>query len=277
MKYSNFIVAFDLDGTLLNSDRKVSEQDLHTLKELGNKNKLRVVATGRNFFSVNRVLPSNFPVDFVVFSSGAGIMNWKTKEIIYALSITQTDIKKVISTIMPYKLNFTVNMAIPNNHHMLLYSNHPESDDLIAYTSFYKDFLKELNLNNIPEKATQIIALLNSHKHLFNEFKSALSPLKCILTTSPINHTSMWLEVFHPETSKGNGLKWLSNYLGIKKPHYFAIGNDYNDLDMLQLAQDSFVVANAPKELKLKYRITKSNNESGFSHAINSINKLLYN
>lgn len=270
MNLANNIIAFDLDGTLLNSERTVSITDYNTLIKLGELNAVRIAATGRNFYSVNKVLPHNFPIDFVVFSSGAGIMNWRTKEIIYKLHITKSDILNVIDLIMPYELNFTIHKEIPYNHHMLLYSAHPNSDDLIAYTSYYKEFLSKIDLGNIPEKATQIIVLLNSHRKLFSYFKSEASALKCILTTSPINHKSMWMEVFHSDVSKSNGLKWLSKYLGLSNTQYFAIGNDFNDLDMLTFAHNSYVVANAPSELKLRFKVSSSNNSNGFTNAINN-------
>lgn len=265
------IIAFDLDGTLLNSNRKVSPKDFDTLRKLNRPNFYRVAATGRNHFSVNRVLEADFPIDYVVFSSGAGILNWKTKEIIHKQHISKIEIENIINTIMPYELNFTVHKEIPNNHHMMLYSGHPNSDDLLAYTSFYKEYLSELDLRKIPTAATQVIVLLNSHVHLYNHFKEQLKDLKVILTTSPVNHKSMWMEVFNPAVSKSNGLKWLANYLQLKNVHYFAIGNDYNDLDMLTFAHESFVVNNAPNELKKRFKVTTSHNESGFTNAIESL------
>lgn len=265
----NHIIAFDLDGTLLNDNKEVSKQDLDTLSSLNKPNIIRIAATGRNYYSVQKVLNNNFPIDYLVFSSGAGIMEWTTKKIIFTKHINKVDIEKIINLIMPYKLNFTVNLPIPNNHHMLLYKNHYEAEDLINYTAFYKEFVKPLYLDELPELATQMIVLLNSKISLYSKLKEALLPLKTVLTTSPVNNSSMWMEVFNSEVSKSKGISWICNYLKLNNPHIFVIGNDFNDIDMLNYAHSSFVVSNAPKELKEKFNVTKSNNESGFSIAIN--------
>jgi hydroxymethylpyrimidine pyrophosphatase-like HAD family hydrolase len=52
-----------------------------------------------------------------------------------------------------------------------------------------------------------------------------------------------------------------------------GIGNDFNDTDLLNYTDFSYVVENAPKELREKYQPVKSNNESGFSEAVTSIIK----
>ena len=52
------MVITDLDGTLLDDNGKVSLTDMKSLYFLGEKNVIRVVATGRNFFSLSKVLKS---------------------------------------------------------------------------------------------------------------------------------------------------------------------------------------------------------------------------
>ena len=76
------LIATDLDGTLLKSDKSISEKDWKTLEYLASKQIVRVAATGRSLFKVKQVLPENAPFDFIVFSSGAGIYDWKNKNIL---------------------------------------------------------------------------------------------------------------------------------------------------------------------------------------------------
>ena len=63
----------DLDGTLLRSDRTFAAADLAGLRRLGELSVIRVVATGRSMFSFERIRPAGLPIDYVIFSSGAGI------------------------------------------------------------------------------------------------------------------------------------------------------------------------------------------------------------
>ena len=47
-----------------------------------------------------------------------------------------------------------------------------------------------------------------------------------------------------------------------------AVGNDYNDVDMLSWAGQGFITANSPEELKKQYINVPSNNEDGFTKAV---------
>ncbi len=64
----------DFDGTLLRSDRSFSDVDLKALIRLGELGIIRAIATGRSIYSINTVSISALPVDFILFSSGAGII-----------------------------------------------------------------------------------------------------------------------------------------------------------------------------------------------------------
>lgn len=264
------MVCFDLDGTLLSDNKQVNTKDLETLKILGAKNILRIVATGRNLYSLKKVLPRNFPIDYAVFSSGAGIYNWKTQQIIKTWLMDKACIRQALQIIEAKKLNFTLHLPIPNNHHIFLNSSYLGANDLQNYVKHYQEFAQPFHPDKIPNKATQLVVLLN-HKHkLFTYFKNQLPHLKIIRTTSPIDNQSNWIEIFNKNVSKANGIRYIATLLQIKNPKVFTIGNDYNDTDLLNFGHVSYVVNNAPDELKKKYKITGSNNENALSQALSN-------
>lgn len=265
------VVAFDLDGTLLNDERQVSETDYSLLETLGQNGVLRVAATGRNLFSLNRVLAPDFPMDYAIFSSGAGIMNWKTKEILHTEHLTKNEIDRIIKILDSFELNYSLHQCIPNNHHLYLHAPHPLAHDLLNYTAAYQPYVEPINFDKLPEQATQFIVLLNSHVSLFDTLKTKMNFVKTILTTSPVDKKSMWIEVFNHRVSKANGLKWLCNHININNPKIMAIGNDYNDEELLHHSNFSFVVANAPADLKDKFTVVANNNNNGLSEAWNKI------
>lgn len=265
------LVAFDLDGTLLNDNWQVSEVDMNTLIKLGQKKVIRVAATGRNLLSIKRVLSSYFPIDYVVFSSGAGVIDWTTKELLVKHSINQAQITQIISAFIELNISFTINLPVPNSHNMLLHIQDENSHDLRNYTNFYKGYVSKFNALNIPKAATQVIGLLNHNKKLFYELHKRFTGLKLILTTSPVNHKSLWVEVFNKNVSKAKGIQWVQERHNLKLENTFSIGNDYNDIDMLNYTNYSFVVNNAPTDLLSAYTNSISNNESAFSFAINQV------
>ena len=79
------------------------------------------------------------------------------------------------------------------------------------------------------------------------------------------------MEIFPLHISKAYGAEWLCKHLEIDSKCSLVIGNDYNDLDLLEWGKHPYVVANAPKELRDSYQVAKSVDESGFSHAIDQI------
>jgi len=106
------LVATDLDGTFLKDDRSVSERNLKALHRLGEKNIVRVVATGRNLRKVEEVLSPDVPFDYIVFSSGAGVFNWKEKKHIFNRNITPNSTERLVTHFKQQDYNF---YGISNN------------------------------------------------------------------------------------------------------------------------------------------------------------------
>jgi hydroxymethylpyrimidine pyrophosphatase-like HAD family hydrolase len=91
------MVVTDLDGTLLQNDHTISKRDNETLEMLGRLNICRVAATGRNLFKVRQVLTEKSPFDYIILSSGAGIMDWKSQTLIKTLSIPAEETGQIIN------------------------------------------------------------------------------------------------------------------------------------------------------------------------------------
>ena len=73
-------IIIDLDGTTLpRNGHQISEENRVALEGAGQQGVIRILATGRSVFSLINTLPEGLPVDYMVFSSGAGIMHWMTK------------------------------------------------------------------------------------------------------------------------------------------------------------------------------------------------------
>ena len=92
-----------------------------------------------------------------------------------------------------------------------------------------------------------------------------------IIRESTYNQTP-WFSIVNQEASKGNMLKILADKLNIPIKNTIAIGNDYNDLSMINSAHDGYAMANANNIVKThaKY-ITYSNNDDGVAIALEKI------
>ncbi|HDP75491.1 MAG TPA: HAD family phosphatase [Bacteroidales bacterium] len=271
------LVVTDLDGTLLRSDHKFNDEDMVSLYRLGEMGIIRAIATGRSPFSASTVLPADFPIDYLLFSSGAGIMRWSDKSIIQANQLSLEVVQYVIALLVEMHADFMVHEPIPLNHCFHYHSSGKLNSDFERRINLYKDYSQPLITGvPFPGPASQVLTVLPDDIERFNAISEKLKGVQVIRATSPLDGKSIWLEIFPEGVSKSGGIQWLCSFIGGLCPdNLLALGNDYNDIDMLTLAGEAFVVSNAPSELKNKFQVVPVNDEAGFSHAVKRVLKLV--
>lgn len=269
------MVVTDLDGTLLNSAEMVSQNDMQTLKNLGQNGVIRVIATGRSPYSFSKVIPQGFPIDYLIFSSGAGAIEWKENRILYTTQIDSKEVQGIVDELVAHRVDFMVHEPIPTNHRFLYHQSSSTNPDFMRRVQLYSQhcqpYIPGIAYNS---NATQILVVLPCDVEWFEMLKKKFPNLKVIRATSPLDGHSIWMEIFRSDVSKAYGINWLCQNLGVKHDELMAIGNDYNDMDMLNYTPHSFMVDNAPDELKRQFRVVRSNNESGFSDAVRRMIKI---
>ncbi len=269
MKTDIRIIFTDLDGTLLNSDREISHANLQCLNTLRGSGITRVITTGRSLYSVARVFPADIPADYLIFSTGAGIIDIKTQRLLYSSDLQENEIQQISRYLHKLQADFMVHNAVPENH-FFIYSGIPEKNsDFSRRIELYHLFAKKFrSFEDLPKRAAQIIAVLPNDLQLFNRIQQGLTGLHITRTTSPLDGKSIWMEISPLHTSKGTSAAWLCNHLSIDPSQTLGIGNDYNDTSLLQFTRHSYLVANAPTDMHDSYLLTRSNNDDGFSHAV---------
>jgi hydroxymethylpyrimidine pyrophosphatase-like HAD family hydrolase len=263
------MVVTDLDGTLLNSYGKISNEDHHTLNLLGQKGVVRVIATGRSPFSFESIPMEIWPIDYLVFSSGAGVMHWPSRSLLKTSELNCTVVQTLINTLVEHSVDFMVHEPIPTNHRFQYYSSGKDNADFYRRIDLYINHCSPL-LIGVPYRtnASQVISIIPKDIDLFENLSSKLKGVKIIRTTSPLDGQSIWMELFSSDVSKAQGVLWLCNSLGVSPVSVVVVGNDYNDLDMLETFERSYVVANAPDDLSCRFTRVASNCHSGFSEAV---------
>jgi len=260
------MIITDLDGTLLRDDQIVSNTDIDSLIKLGKEGFIRVIATGRSPYSFSRVIPDDFPIDYLVFSSGAGVMDWSTKEILVSHSIKEPKVKELAEIFRNLDVDFKVLAPIPDNHYYVYYQNGKAHPDFLKRMEYYRGYEEKISFDPPNfDAASQFLVILSDDPSKYNFLKDLCHGVKVVRATSPIDHKSIWMEVFNPAVSKAEGVRFLCEKLDISQKTTLAVGNDFNDLDLLAYSAGSYVVKNAPSELHALYPNVKSNNESGFT------------
>ncbi|WP_430810788.1 MULTISPECIES: HAD family hydrolase [unclassified Carboxylicivirga] len=246
------LFATDLDGTILARQADFNTADVQALIQMGERGMIRIVATGRTLCSALNVLPHDFPIDYLVFSSGAGIYCWKEKKLLLTRHLGYEKTCAVVKVFQKHHIEYTLHHPIPDNHLFF----HPEGNDPHPDFERYLEFNQphaELINGSVPLlDYTQTLAFI-PNMNTFNTIAKELKDVKVVRATSPIDNTSIWMECFHKDVSKASGIMEVCYIEDIDKHNVTVVGNDYNDLDMLNAFDNSFVVSNAPDELKAQY------------------------
>lgn len=281
----------DLDGTLLQSDRTIGARTLDAFVRLGERKVVRVVATGRSLHSVRLVLDREAPIDYLIFSSGAGLVDWRpgsSQELLLAHTMRNPDIDRAARYLVRENMDVMIHRPAPESHcfgwlagggrerkggddlrkRIEIYANHTFP---LVPGSYAKDSPgKHDNLIGWTGPASMVLGVcdVEDHERAVARARDALPDLQIIRTTSPINGRSLWLEIVPPHVSKATAGQWLSHHLGIEHARTFAIGNDYNDEALLAWAGKSAVVAGAPEALRARYTEVGGNDRDGVVDAI---------
>lgn len=263
------MVVTDLDGTLLSSKRKVSATDFQTLITLGKEGIIRVIATGRSPYSFSRVIPADFPIDYLVFSSGTGVMEYPSREILITHTIPSVKVFEIATILRQEQVSFKVLAPVPDNQYYHFHESGNSHFDFYRRMELYRGFEQEISFDppNFGD-ASQFLIILPDNVKLYESLKSKCHGVKVVRATSPIDQVAIWMEIFHPDVSKAHGVDYLAKRIGILPSEIIGIGNDYNDLDLLAYTGQSYVVESAPEEIKRLYTVVHSNDKNGVTHAV---------
>lgn len=245
----NSIFATDFDGTLLRSDRTLCPEGIAALKRLRSAGAFTVLATGRSPFSLNRAVGGvRLPFHWLILSSGAGMIS-EDGEIVTFGALSPMEVQTVRGFLEENRLDYSVQGHFPDSH--LLYpgpeTRHP---DHLARQSLYRGYV--LPLEELSGGAAQFVVYLDPRteaRDMELVERSLVGRFQVIRTTSPLDHRTVWLEIFPRGVNKGAALSALAGRLGVSRSRTAALGNDWNDRHLLEWAGTAFLVSGAPEGL----------------------------
>lgn len=224
------------------------------------------------------------PVDYVIFSTGAGIMQYRGggmrsdgDSIIQNHSLDSCHVSSIADCFDLLKLDYMIHRPVPDTPYCIYRQQSGRvNPDFTARIELYRDFTREIDHTGPVREfgpATELLTIVPAEQghNMADMIERSLPNFSVIRATSPLDGRSLWVEVFNRSVSKSQSISWLADQLGILRQDVVSIGNDYNDLDMLSWSGQSFVVANAPEAFKERFTSVASNNGCGVSQAIKSI------
>lgn len=238
----------DLDGTLLHSDKTISMYTCDVINKLAEKGIMFSYATARSFITARKVTDGlNAGIPLIIYN-GAFIVDNATGSIMLSNYFTE-------------KIYSLLDDLIGNNIIPIVYAY----IDGIEKFSFVenkcsrsmKDFLSTRENDVRANPLTDIKQLYNGNifyitciddeeklKPFYYKYKS---DFHCIFQRD-IYSNEQWLEIMPQSSSKSNAVLRLKKYLNAEKVVVFGDGK--NDVDMFNIADESYAVENAVEDLK---------------------------
>jgi len=218
-----------------------------------------------------KAAPADLPVDYLVFSTGVGIARYPdpSENMMREASLPHDACLYIKTIFDQFRFDYMVHGVMPESHRFVYQRNTPGNADFDTRLSFYGGLSEPIN-GHFAGPASQFLAITHEERasEIFSAVSEALSDFTVVRATSPFNGASTWLEVFPKGICKSEAVSFLADRFGIPASRTMAVGNDYNDEDLLHWSGQGFVVGNAPDELKSLFEIVSDNNTCGVSEAI---------
>ncbi len=254
------LVALDLDDTLLTSKLEISPNTAEAIRRAKAQGVTVTLATGRMYRSaLPFALDLGLDVPLITYH-GALVKTSVSKEVLYHRAIP-LDLARLITQIasnLGFHLNIYMNdelYATNRNPHIKGYTDlarvpYIEVPDLLSVLSIKPDKLLIINdEHKLDDLALNLRDLVGNKLH--------------ITKSKPY-----FLEITHPQATKGQAIQALVEQLGIKPAQVMAVGDSYNDLDMLEYAGVGVAMGNARPEIQEKADyVTRGNDEDGVAEA----------
>ena len=270
------LVSMDLDETLLNTDKVITESFESFVKKLKSNNIIPVVATGREYYSAHKFVGNNVDIDLIC-NNGNVIRDNLTGKVHYVNPISEEDLKRVMSF---------------DDNDRVFTSLHIERDDGIDlvykkknFTNFEGTYVDAFRGRNLPlddfdnlEGNPLSIVFAGSHDDLVdlrNRMRDEISD-RFNFHIMKIRREPKWmLEVLQKSGDKFYGVKKCAEIRGIDLKDVAAIGDDSNDVMLIKSVGLGIAMKNGVERLREAADVVSDydNNNDG---AVKILDKVLF-
>lgn len=268
------LLAADLDGTLTR-DGFLGAEIREVFDKLGKNGVTRVIATGRLFPPLrDKILPPDFPVDYVIYSTGAGIVHWPSQKHLRIANIEVEQSRLVGAYFIERGLSFMSHDCAPENHTYQYWRGDIEEPDFERRLDRIRSWGRQWETKQTQgcSQFLTVVPLPQVHQW-FEDMQTSLAKSSVIRATSPLDNRSVWLEIFSGGVNKGLALKWLADSININRDDVLAVGNDYNDMEFLQWAGEAWLVQNSPQSMHKLFAVTDLPAEEGFCELMKRLSR----
>jgi Cof subfamily protein (haloacid dehalogenase superfamily) len=259
------LLALDMDGTLLNGEKKISPANYEAILRARENGVKVVLASGRPLVGFRKYLEELDLIsddDYAVAFNGALVQNSKGGEILSKATLNVDDYKCL------YELSKELNVNIHALTETTVIS--PKDSKYTRYEAEMNDIDCEISaVSDVPCDTTIVKVMFVDEPALIEEILEKI-PESVRDNYSIVRSAPFYLEFLHKSVNKGAGVAVLAEKLNIKQEEVICIGDAGNDIHMIKYAGLGVAMGNAFSEVKkVANFITKTNDEDGVAHVIN--------
>lgn len=278
------LIASDMDGTLLNNSSLVPEGNVAAILAAQKAGIQFIVATGRGRTEALPVLKKAGLTLPMITVNGAQVFDIDGK-ILFTIDIPQATVLEIIDVLRAHKLYFelaTTKGTFSDSHakrigttSTYIKNNHPEISEkmAIAMTAAH---LELLNVNFVQDfkavladpdiKILKFIVFAYEDNSALEAVQAEIEKIPDLAITSSAKNN---IEINNANATKGQAVVRVAKSLSISLDDVMCIGDNFNDVSMLEVAGVSFAMKNGPEAVHKKAKYLAENNvDAGVGQAI---------
>jgi Cof subfamily protein (haloacid dehalogenase superfamily) len=270
------LLAVDIDGTLLNSQFHIAEADIDALRRAQKSGIEVILVTGRRHtFALPMAQQLGF--DLWLISSNGAVTRSLNDESFHRDLLPIGTCRHLCHHMREFRSNMVITFDKESKGALVL----ERMDDLttsiqkwleknMQYIQFVVPIEDALITDPVQAMFCGTISRMKEALH-FLESSALRDQITVLRTEYPVRDLTI-VDILNRDCSKGHALKRWATHRGIPREQVMAIGDNYNDVEMLAFAGVPFIMGNACAELKSNgWRVTASNDECGVAAAVEQV------
>jgi len=258
------IIATDFDGTLLTSNKRVTQKTKNTLLKLKNNQYTIAGVTARNLSSVKKVCDINM-FDYLILNNGCYLYDVEKAEGNYIRSISED----IITKITTYFKKIAQGIDYISSDKYYMYRKNGRTD--------FRDFIVEVEDNTqINDKISRMNIFAQNEEEAWAYKKyidDNFNEVDCIVMQDTDNKKDKrWVAINPKNQNKYTTLEMLCDDLKVSTDEAIFFGDSTNDIEIIENVGLGVAMGNALKQVKAKAKtVTLSNDEDGVAVFLESI------
>ena len=245
VKFRGSLLAFDVDGTLLNSQGQLTERTVTAISSARDKGATVILATGRSWSELQYVIDAIPDIEYAICTNGLEAYN-RLGEVLYTEQIQPDLARELVATIRSSIHGVAMGAGIGSE----LFAEPKVIEGLVPGIELTSDRL----VDDIAEVLTSDVRdLLIYHPSYVNKLDDLFTKVKDEIIDDRIDIVYSGLpmiEIVPAGSGKGTCLAWLAQQLELKQENVFAFGDGMNDLSMLQWAGTGIAMGQSHQRVK---------------------------